>query len=307
MADIVVVNFVTLDGVVQSVLSADEDREGGFEAGGWVQPYMDEVVGRAMGEATTGAAALLLGRKTYQKFAETWATADRSEPAVAALNSMPKYVASTTLTRADWQNSHVLGDDVIAEVGKLKERAGGDIVVFGSSRLIPALAAAATDCWRWSPRTPIVWPTASSWRSSMAEPKTTASSASAAEFLDAVTDPRRRTDAIAACDLIAEVTGAAPVMWGDSIVGFGAYHYRYASGRAGDWPAVGLSPRKTALVLYLSTGFDSAQALLDRLGPHKIGKACLYLKRLDDVDPDVLRELVGNAFRTVDGTTITSS
>ncbi|GLY98512.1 DUF1801 domain-containing protein [Actinoplanes sp. NBRC 103695] len=141
----------------------------------------------------------------------------------------------------------------------------------------------------------------------MAEPKTTASSASAADFLDAVPDPRRRADAIAACDLIAEVTGAAPVMWGGSIVGFGAYHYRYASGRTGDWPAVGLSPRKAALVLYLSTGFDSARSLLDRLGPYKMGKSCLYLKRLDDVDHDVLRELVGNAFRSVDGTTINSN
>lgn len=140
----------------------------------------------------------------------------------------------------------------------------------------------------------------------MAEPKTTATSASAAEFLDTVADPRRRADAIAACDLIGEVTGAAPVMWGDSIVGFGTYHYRYASGRAGDWPAVGLSPRKTALVLYLSTGFDGAQSLLDRLGPHQIGKTCLYLKRLDDVDTGVLRELVTDAFRTLDGTTITS-
>ena len=141
----------------------------------------------------------------------------------------------------------------------------------------------------------------------MAEPKTTATTASAAEFLDTVADPRRRADAIAACDLIGAATGAAPVMWGDSIVGFGSYHYRYATGRQGDWPAVGLAPRKAALVLYLSTGFAAAQSLLDRLGPHKIGKSCLYLKRLDDVDHDVLRELVGNAFRSVDGTTINSN
>ena len=140
----------------------------------------------------------------------------------------------------------------------------------------------------------------------MAEPKTTVTEASAAEFLDAVDDARRRADAIAACDLIGEVTGAAPAMWGSGIVGFGSYHYRYASGREGDAPAVGLSPRKAALVLYVSTGFDDAQALLDRLGPHKIGKSCLYLKRLDDVDRDVLRELIGKAFRSLDGTTLTT-
>lgn len=142
MPKIVVVNFVTLDGVIQSVLSADEDREGGFAAGGWVQPYMDEVVGRVMSEATTGAGGLLLGRKTYQTFAATWSVADQREPAVAALNRLPKYVASTTLTAADWQNSRVLGDDLIAELARLKEQPGGDIVVFGSGGLIPTLVAA---------------------------------------------------------------------------------------------------------------------------------------------------------------------
>jgi dihydrofolate reductase len=142
MSRIVVVKFVTLDGVIQSVLSADEDRDGGLEAGGWVQPYMDEVVARVMSEATTGAGGLLLGRRTYQTFAATWSAADRREPAVAALNRMPKYVASTTLATADWENSHLLGADLIAEIVALKEKPGGDIVVFGSGRLIPALVAA---------------------------------------------------------------------------------------------------------------------------------------------------------------------
>lgn len=137
----------------------------------------------------------------------------------------------------------------------------------------------------------------------MAEPKTTPTTASVAEFLDSVADPVRRADAIAACDLIAEVTGAAPVMWGAGIVGFGTYHYRYATGREGDWPAVGLSPRKAALVLYL-TNFDPA--FLAKLGPHKIGKSCLYLKRLDHVDQAVLREMVASAFRATDGKTITN-
>jgi dihydrofolate reductase len=142
MSRIVVVNFMTLDGVIQSVLSPDEDREGGFEAGGWVQPYMDGVVGRVMSEATTGAAGLLLGRKTYQQFAATWSAADRREPAVAALNELPKYVASTTLAAADWHNSRILGEDLLGEVSALKAMPGADIVVFGSSGLLRTLADA---------------------------------------------------------------------------------------------------------------------------------------------------------------------
>ncbi len=94
-------------------------------------------------------------------------------------------------------------------------------------------------------------------------------------------------------------------MWGSIMVGFGAYHYKYASGQEGDWPAVGLAPRKAALTLYLSTGFDDAQDLLGRLGPHSIGKSCLYLKRPSEVDQDVLRELVGNAFAHLNGKTLT--
>lgn len=139
----------------------------------------------------------------------------------------------------------------------------------------------------------------------MAELKTTRNAASVTEFLDAVADPARRADAIAACALIREVTGAEPAMWGGSIVGFGTYHYRYASGQEGDWPAVGLSPRKAALTVYLSAGFDGAEDLLGRLGPHRIGKSCLYLKRLSAVDQDVLRELIGNAFAHLDGRTLT--
>ena len=139
----------------------------------------------------------------------------------------------------------------------------------------------------------------------MAEPKTTKNAASVTEFLDAVADPARRADAIAVCDLISEVTGAEPALWGSSIVGFGSYHYRYASGQEGDWPAVGLSPRKAALTVYLSDGFDGRSELLGRLGPHTTGKSCLYLKKLAAVDRDVLRELVGAAFRHLDGRTVT--
>ena len=140
----------------------------------------------------------------------------------------------------------------------------------------------------------------------MAELKTRETTASVAKFLSAIPDEQRRKDCRAIAALMRKATGKSPKMWGTSIVGFGAYHYRYASGREGDWPAIGLSPRKTALVLYVSTGFDGAENVLSRLGPHKTGKACLYLKRLSDVDRDVLRELVGSAFRETDGATITS-
>jgi len=141
----------------------------------------------------------------------------------------------------------------------------------------------------------------------MGEAKTTRNDMSVAGFLASVADPRRRADAEAVCALMAEATGAEPRMWGTSIVGFGTYHYRYASGRAGDWPSVGLSPRRQALTLYLSMGSDSAADLLARLGPHTTGKSCLYVKRLADIDGQVLRELVGDAFRRLDGTTIVTA
>jgi hypothetical protein len=111
-------------------------------------------------------------------------------------------------------------------------------------------------------------------------------------FLDAVPDDRRRTDARAALELMREVAGAEPVMWGSSMVGFGTQRYTTADGKQREWFAVGLSPRKASLTLYGLTYDESNQDLLDRLGPHTTGKGCLYLKRLDDVDRDVLVELV---------------
>jgi hypothetical protein len=141
----------------------------------------------------------------------------------------------------------------------------------------------------------------------MAGPKTVRNTADVAGYLDAVADPRRRADAVAACALIREVTGAEPAMWGTGIVGFGEYHYKYASGQEGDWPAVGLSPRRTALTLYVSDGFDGRQDLLERLGPHTVGKSCLHLKKLDAVDQEVLRELVRAAFHEVNGKQISST
>ena len=139
---------------------------------------------------------------------------------------------------------------------------------------------------------------------SKSEPKTTKTGASVAEFLAGVADPKRRADAQAVAALMAEVTGAEPTMWGTAIVGFGSYHYRYASGREGDWPAVGFSPRKQALTIYVSGGFDGYDDLLTKLGPHSTGKSCLYLKRLSDVDEQTLRALIAGGFRQLDGTTV---
>jgi uncharacterized protein DUF1801 len=138
----------------------------------------------------------------------------------------------------------------------------------------------------------------------MAEPKTTRTDASVPDFLGAVADPRRRADAEAACALIAGATGATPEMWGSAIVGFGQYHYRGASGGEGDWMTIGLSPRKRALTFYLTGGLAPNAELLARLGPHTTGKGCLYVKRLADVDEQVLRELVTNVFRRYDGQTV---
>jgi hypothetical protein len=112
-------------------------------------------------------------------------------------------------------------------------------------------------------------------------------------FIAALPDDARRTDAETLSGLMADWTGEPAVMWGSSIVGFGRYDYRYDSGHAGSAPLVGFAARKTNLVLYLAAGLDQRDAdLLGRLGPHKTGKGCLYLKRLDDVDAEALRALV---------------
>ncbi|MFJ6804516.1 dihydrofolate reductase family protein [Streptomyces anulatus] len=139
MGQLVVVNFVSLDGVMQSVLSADEDRDGGFDRGGWVLPYVDEVVERFMSEATAGAGALLLGRRTYEIFAATWPYADMDDPAVAAMNAMPKYVASRTLKELGWANSTLLGTDPMEEINRIKAASGGETVVLGSGELLGSL------------------------------------------------------------------------------------------------------------------------------------------------------------------------
>ena len=116
------------------------------------------------------------------------------------------------------------------------------------------------------------------------------------EFLKGVEPDRRRKDAKAVLELIKRVTGEKAVMWGPSIVGFGEYHYRYDSGREGDFLMVGFSPRKANLVLYIMPGFSGYDALMAKLGKHKTGKSCLYINTLDDVDLGVLEELVSTSY-----------
>lgn len=125
----------------------------------------------------------------------------------------------------------------------------------------------------------------------MGEPKTRPTTASVADFL-ALQPDARRTDCEQIEAMMQAATGEPAVMWGDAIVGFGRYAQSYAKGQPLDWPVVGFSPRKAELVLYLMQGFDDAQPLLDRLGKHKTSKACLYIKRLADVDAEVLRKLI---------------
>jgi Domain of unknown function (DU1801) len=132
--------------------------------------------------------------------------------------------------------------------------------------------------------------------------------ASVAEFLARVPGERRREDTRRLCAMMQQITGEPPVMWGSSIIGFGTYHYRYASGREGDSALASCSPRSQHLAIYLVGEFESRhQSVLARLGPHKTGKGCLYLKRLDDVDHDALRELIDRSVRVRKGIDRTSS
>jgi hypothetical protein len=126
----------------------------------------------------------------------------------------------------------------------------------------------------------------------VADLKTKANEGSVEAFLRGVEDPKQREDAFGVLKLMQEVTGEPPRMWGSSMVGFGSYHYKYASGREGDWFVTGFSPRRGSLTLYIVPNLDQHGALLQKLGKFKTGKGCLYIKRLDDVDLPTLRELV---------------
>jgi|SRR5579864_4637688 len=126
----------------------------------------------------------------------------------------------------------------------------------------------------------------------MPENKTKATKLSVAAFIDALPDETKRADAKALVKLMQTATGEKPAMWGPSIIGFGSYHYKYESGREGDMPITGFSPRKAATVLYGVTGSSDSAASLAKLGKHTTGKGCLYIKKLADVDQKVLQTLI---------------
>ncbi|WP_299321934.1 DUF1801 domain-containing protein [Parasphingopyxis sp.] len=126
----------------------------------------------------------------------------------------------------------------------------------------------------------------------MAENKTKPTEKSPADFIAAVEPDWKREDAKTICALMERLSGEPPKMWGPSIIGFGQYHYKYESGREGDFLLTGFSPRKTALTLYIMGGFPRHEEIMARLGTYKTGKSCLYVKRLSDIDMDVLEELV---------------
>ena len=133
----------------------------------------------------------------------------------------------------------------------------------------------------------------------MAEAKTQPTTEDPAAFLDRIEDPQRRADCHAVLAMIRKAAGAPAVMWGPAIVGFGRYRMTYADGRTGDWPIIGFSPRKNELTLYLSSDYEGHAGLMARLGKHKASKACLYLKRLSDVDVAVLDTLIRKTVETM--------
>jgi hypothetical protein len=117
------------------------------------------------------------------------------------------------------------------------------------------------------------------------------------DFLETVEHPTRKSDGYRLLEVFKEVTGEKPVMWGSSIVGFGLYKYDNTRGKEFEWPRVGFSPRKQSLSIYLTYGFDGYQGLLDMLGKHKLGKGCLYINKLADVDIEVLKKIIYKAYR----------
>lgn len=139
---------------------------------------------------------------------------------------------------------------------------------------------------------PAIWQRVLSKGVAMSDLKTQQNEQSVTAFLDQVPDQVKRADSYRILEIMAAATGEEPKMWGDSIVGFGSYHYKYASGREGDWFLTGFSPRKRNLTLYIMPGFEGYGEILDGLGKYKTGKSCLYINKLEDVDIDTLGKLV---------------
>lgn len=129
----------------------------------------------------------------------------------------------------------------------------------------------------------------------MAELKTTKQNGGVIEFLASIPDEMTRRECQTLADIMSEISGEPGDMWGTSIVGFGQYHYKYASGREADWFKIGFSPRKQNLTLYIMNGHEDKKDLLAKLGPHTLGKACIYIKHLRDIDLDVLEAMLKRA------------
>jgi hypothetical protein len=136
----------------------------------------------------------------------------------------------------------------------------------------------------------------------MADPKTTQNDGDPQALIESIESETKRADAAQLLRLMADATGDQPKMWGPTMIGFGSFHYRYASGHEGDTMKVGFAPRKTALTLYGLQGHPNSDALLASLGTHTRGKGCVYVKRLQDVDTAVLRELVAYAYAQAEAT-----
>ena len=126
----------------------------------------------------------------------------------------------------------------------------------------------------------------------MAELKTKKNKTSVSKFIKSIKNKQQQEDCLEVINMMKEITSQDPEMWGSSIVGFGSYHYRYASGREGDWPLTGFSPRAKSLTIYIMPGFDLYPELMSKLGKYKTGKSCLYLKQLKDIDKAVLKSLI---------------
>jgi hypothetical protein len=131
----------------------------------------------------------------------------------------------------------------------------------------------------------------------VAENKTRATIASVTEFINAIEDRQKRADARKVAAIMRRVTGKRAKMWGSSIVGYGTYHYKYESGREGDFMITGFSPRRQALTVYILAGFGRFDTLMGKLGKYKTGKSCLYIKRLSDVDEKVLEKLIDGSVK----------
>lgn len=126
----------------------------------------------------------------------------------------------------------------------------------------------------------------------MSDNKTKPTELSVIDFINAVENETKRNDCFRLIDIMKDLTGHEPVMWGDSLVGFGTYHYKYESGREGDFFLTGFSPRKTALTIYIMSGFKPFEDKLPQLGKYKTGSSCLYIKKLDDLDLPILKEMI---------------